>query len=124
MYIKLQSLFLTCCLSFLFKGVERPKESGLKSLRTARDLLEGMVRLIVSSINAFGSSHLSSLFIVLMVCMQVITVEPGCYFIKALLIPAMENAATSKFFNRETIERFRNFGGVRIESDLVMIYSL
>ncbi|XP_010447846.1 PREDICTED: xaa-Pro dipeptidase [Camelina sativa] len=74
------------------KGVERPKEPGLKSLRTARDLLEGMV----------------------------ITVEPGCYFIKALLLPAIENAATSKFFNRETVERFRNFGGVRIESDLVV----
>ncbi|KAJ4913410.1 Metallopeptidase M24 family protein [Raphanus sativus] len=73
-------------------GVERPKEPGLKSLRTARDLLEGMV----------------------------ITVEPGCYFIKALLIPAMENAKTSKFFNRETIERFKNIGGVRIESDLVV----
>lgn len=57
-----------------------------------------------------------------MVCMQVITVEPGCYFIKALLVPAMENARTSKFFNRETIERFRNLGGVRIESDLVTIY--
>lgn len=52
--------------------------------------------------------------------------EPGCYFIKALLFPAMEYATTSKFFNRETIERFRNFGGVRIESDLVMskIYPL
>jgi Xaa-Pro dipeptidase len=74
------------------KGVERPKKPGLKSLRTARDLLEGMV----------------------------ITVEPGCYFIKALLFPAMANATTSKFFNRETIERFRNFGGVRIESDLVV----
>lgn len=47
--------------------------------------------------------------------------EPGCYFIKALLVPAMENAKTSKFFNRETIERFKNIGGVRIESDLVIM---
>ncbi|XP_047952015.1 xaa-Pro dipeptidase [Salvia hispanica] len=72
------------------KGAERPKEPGLKSLRTSRELLEGMV----------------------------ITVEPGCYFIDALLLPAMENAQTSKFFNRHEISRFRGFGGVRIESDV------
>ncbi|GAA0166990.1 metalloprotease [Lithospermum erythrorhizon] len=72
------------------QGAERPKEAGLKSLRTSRDLLEGMV----------------------------VTVEPGCYFIDALLLPAMESAKTSKFFNRESISRFRGFGGVRIESDL------
>lgn len=72
------------------KGAERPKEPGLKSLRTSRKLLEGMV----------------------------ITVEPGCYFIDALLLPAMRNAQTSKFFNHEQISRFRGFGGVRIESDV------
>ncbi|KAG6431719.1 hypothetical protein SASPL_109802 [Salvia splendens] len=72
------------------KGAKRPKEPGLKSLRTSRELLEGMV----------------------------ITVEPGCYFIDALLLPAMENAQTSKFFNRHEISRFRGFGGVRIESDV------
>ncbi|KAK8553308.1 hypothetical protein V6N13_062117 [Hibiscus sabdariffa] len=74
------------------KGVERPKEPGLKSLRTARQLHEGMV----------------------------ITVEPGCYFIDALLAPAMENTSTSKFFNREMVDRFKNFGGVRIESDVLV----
>ncbi|XP_007012898.2 PREDICTED: xaa-Pro dipeptidase isoform X2 [Theobroma cacao] len=74
------------------KGVERPKEPGLKTLRTARQLQEGMV----------------------------ITVEPGCYFIDALLVPAMENANTSKFFNREIVDRFKNFGGVRIESDVLV----
>ncbi|KAL8463977.1 hypothetical protein ACS0TY_033787 [Phlomoides rotata] len=72
------------------KGAERPKEPGLKSLRTSRELLEGMV----------------------------ITVEPGCYFIDALLLPAMENTQTSKYFNHEQISRFRSFGGVRIESDV------
>ncbi|KAI3802868.1 hypothetical protein L1987_31013 [Smallanthus sonchifolius] len=72
------------------QGAERPKEPGLKSLRTSRDLLDGMV----------------------------ITVEPGCYFIDALLLPAMESPKTSKFFNCEAITKFRGFGGVRIESDL------
>lgn len=50
---------------------------------------------------------------------QVITVEPGCYFVDALLLPAMNSLETSKFFNREVIERFKDFGGVRIESDVV-----
>ncbi|CAM8887213.1 unnamed protein product [Rhodiola kirilowii] len=72
------------------KDVERPKEPGLKSLRTARKLEEGMV----------------------------ITVEPGCYFIDALLLPAMKSMRTSKFFNHELINNFRGFGGVRIESDV------
>ncbi|XP_077217115.1 metallopeptidase M24 family protein [Tasmannia lanceolata] len=72
------------------KGMERPKEPGLRSLRTIRELQEGMV----------------------------ITVEPGCYFIDALLEPAMKNSTTSKFFNHKEICRFKNFGGVRIESDV------
>ncbi|KAH9801235.1 AMP N domain-containing protein [Citrus sinensis] len=50
----------------------------------------------------------------------VITVEPGCYFIDALLVPAMENESTSKFFNHEVIGRFKDFGGVRIESDVLV----
>lgn len=72
------------------EGLERPKEPGLSSLRTARELKEGMV----------------------------ITVEPGCYFIDALLRPARDNPISSKFFNWQEIEKYKNFGGVRIESDL------
>ncbi|KAJ8751011.1 hypothetical protein K2173_016192 [Erythroxylum novogranatense] len=72
------------------KELKRLTEPGLKALRTTRELKEGMV----------------------------ITVEPGCYFIDALLTPAMEGSKTSKFFNHETIARFKGFGGVRIESDL------
>ena len=45
--------------------------------------------------------------------------EPGCYFIEALLIPAAENPAITKFLNHEKLEKFRKFGGVRIESDVV-----
>ncbi|XP_057968575.1 uncharacterized protein LOC131158040 [Malania oleifera] len=72
------------------KEMERPKEPGLNALRTVKELQDGMV----------------------------ITVEPGCYFIDALLIPALESLSTSKFFNREVIGRFKDFGGVRIESDV------
>ncbi|RDX74139.1 Xaa-Pro dipeptidase, partial [Mucuna pruriens] len=73
------------------KDLERRKEPGLKALRTVRDLCEGMV----------------------------ITVEPGCYFIDALLLPAMSSPDT-KFLNQEVINRFKGFGGVRIESDVLV----
>ncbi|KAF6145333.1 hypothetical protein GIB67_016794 [Kingdonia uniflora] len=72
------------------KGMERPNEPGLKALRTIRELQDGMV----------------------------ITVEPGCYFIDALLVPAMKCSNKSKFFSQEDISRFKSFGGVRIESDV------
>ncbi|PRQ46799.1 putative xaa-Pro dipeptidase [Rosa chinensis] len=74
------------------KGPERIKEPGLKSLRTTRQVQEGMV----------------------------ITVEPGCYFIDALLVPAMGSPNTTKFFNHEAVGRFKGFGGVRIESDVLI----
>lgn len=48
--------------------------------------------------------------------------EPGCYFIDALLTPAIEISTISKFFNKEAIGRFRGFGGVRIESDVVRCF--
>uniref|UniRef100_A0A0E0CI67 Xaa-Pro dipeptidase n=1 Tax=Oryza meridionalis TaxID=40149 RepID=A0A0E0CI67_9ORYZ len=49
---------------------------------------------------------------------EVITVEPGCYFIDALLIPARDDSVSSKYFNWEEIEKYKSFGGVRIESDV------
>jgi hypothetical protein len=54
---------------------------------------------------------------------QFVTVEPGCYFIDATLVPAMENPDTSCFFNKQVIARFQKFGGVRIESDVVCTLS-
>ena len=52
---------------------------------------------------------------------QVITVEPGCYFIDTLLTKARNDPISSKFFNWQEIEKYKSFGGVRIESDVVRI---
>ncbi|KAI5022165.1 hypothetical protein ZWY2020_058895 [Hordeum vulgare] len=72
------------------EGLEKPKEPGLEALRTTRELKQGMV----------------------------ITVEPGCYFSDSLLMRARDDPICSKFFDWETIETYKSFGGVRIESNL------
>ncbi len=73
-------------------GTERPKEAGYASLRTVRDLQEGMY----------------------------LTVEPGCYFIDFLLDAALKDPARACFINEEALNRFRGFGGVRIEDDVIV----
>ena len=51
----------------------------------------------------------------------VITVEPGCYFIKPLYEKAFEDPKISKYINREVCERLaKNVGGVRIEDDILI----
>nr|XP_049700229.1 xaa-Pro dipeptidase isoform X1 [Helicoverpa armigera] len=49
-----------------------------------------------------------------------LTIEPGCYFIPRLLNAAKNNPAQAKFINWEKLEKFRGFGGVRIEDDVLI----
>lgn len=73
-------------------GTERSSEPGLNRLRTNRVLKSGMV----------------------------LTVEPGIYFVDALLNAALVDPVQSAFLVKEKIARFRNFGGVRLEDDIVV----
>jgi len=74
------------------KGVERIDRPGIKYLRTRRNLQPGMV----------------------------ITIEPGIYFIPALLKPALEDKETSQFLNGSKLKEMFDFGGVRIEDNLII----
>ncbi|XP_050398695.1 xaa-Pro dipeptidase isoform X1 [Patella vulgata] len=73
-------------------GVERPEGAGIQSLRTARTLEARMV----------------------------ITIEPGIYFIDALIDGALANPEQARFINRDLLNQYRGFGGVRIEDDIVI----
>lgn len=73
----------------------RIMEPGLQSLRTARNLEES----------------------------QVITVEPGCYFVPFILKQAFEDPVLSAYLNKEKILEFSDnmeFGGVRLEDDVII----
>uniref|UniRef100_H3CBZ2 Xaa-Pro dipeptidase n=1 Tax=Tetraodon nigroviridis TaxID=99883 RepID=H3CBZ2_TETNG len=74
------------------EGTERVDEPGLRSLRMGRVVQERMV----------------------------LTVEPGLYFIQHLLDQALAEPAQSCFINRQVLDRFRAFGGVRIEDDVAV----
>ena len=74
------------------QGVERIDRPGIKFLRVRRELMPGMV----------------------------ITIEPGIYFIPALLKPALESAEQAKYLNADKVESLLNFGGIRIEDNLII----
>ncbi len=74
------------------KGVERIDRPGIRFLRVRRELQPGMV----------------------------ITIEPGIYFIPALLKPAILNAEQAAFLNTDKIESLYKFGGIRIEDNLII----
>ena len=70
----------------------RSTRPGLRKLRTARVMEEGMV----------------------------LTVEPGCYFIDPLLNMALTDERQKKFINVDRLDEFRGFGGVRLEDDVLV----
>jgi Xaa-Pro dipeptidase len=51
---------------------------------------------------------------------MVVTIEPGCYFIPALLEPAFANPAVNRFLNVEKLKSMLDFGGIRIEDNLII----
>lgn len=77
---------------YLEGNPDRPCEDGLKCLRTARVLAPGMV----------------------------LTIEPGIYFIDCLLDNALKDPKLAKFLVPDKITQYRNFGGVRIEDDIII----
>ncbi len=71
----------------------RPSDQfGLASLRMGRRLQEGFV----------------------------ITDEPGCYFIPALIDKWREEKIHPDFFNFDKIETYKDFGGIRLEDDILI----
>ena len=48
----------------------------------------------------------------------VVTVEPGCYFCRFIVEPALKDPAQARFIDEKVLERYWDVGGVRIEGML------
>lgn len=73
-------------------GVPKSKQFGLKSLRLGRELKPGFV----------------------------ITIEPGIYFIPKLIDLWQQQGLHNDYLNYDAINRYRNFGGIRNEEDVLI----
>lgn len=51
---------------------------------------------------------------------HVVTVEPGCYFIPELINSWKSNAKFSEFINYDKIQKYLDFGGIRIEDNILI----
>ena len=49
-----------------------------------------------------------------------ITVEPGIYFIDFLMDSALNDKVLSQYINKDELENYRGFGGVRIEDNIMV----
>lgn len=74
------------------KEIQRSEQFGLAFLRMARRLQEGFV----------------------------VTVEPGLYFIPELIDLWKSENKFEQFINYSEVEKYKDFGGVRIEDDIVV----
>jgi len=73
-------------------GETRSEQFGLNYLRLAKELRPGFV----------------------------LTVEPGCYFIPALIDRWRGEHRCEEFIDYAVVERYRGFGGIRIEDDILI----
>ena len=51
---------------------------------------------------------------------MVVTIEPGIYFVPAVLEPAMKDPKQSQFLDIDKVKSLLSFGGVRIEDNIVV----
>lgn len=50
----------------------------------------------------------------------VLTVEPGCYFIPALIDKWRNEGINTEFINFDEVEKYKDFGGIRLEDDILV----
>jgi Xaa-Pro aminopeptidase len=74
------------------ESIIRSEEFGLKYLRLAKTLQSGFI----------------------------FTIEPGIYFIPELIDMWKQEKKFSEYINYDKVEEYRNFGGIRIEDDILV----